>query len=347
MKTREAVETSYWHTTSFLRGLPWRTRVLMSKVASVPPRVVHAISRAGAGAKARRGKAAHPADPAHPPGYVDLAEVRKFSMLDLNVLRELKKAASRGTGGVFDVGPYIGGSTAAMASGHRGKRKHVVIEAGGAYPDQPFLPSMDIIADLKRNLDRFGLLQHVSIYQGWSNDPAIYEPALKEAGPIGLFFFDANGAVAEQLSICAPYMQDGCTVILDDINADQAKAEAVLPTLKRLIAKGALIEDKIITGTWFGRIGKVDRSLFAHYAHDVNNAWLMPAPDPALWQVELLEDGKPLGPSGALHDHIRTRGRGAWSHWNFGLRTQVLFSTSDNSDPNENGRKYELKVTPR
>jgi predicted O-methyltransferase YrrM len=341
MKTREAVETSYWHTTSFLRGLPWRTRILMSKVASVPARAAHAISRAGAGVKSRDGKATRRQ------GYVDLSEVRKFSMLDLNVLRELKKAASRGTGGVFDVGPYIGGSTAAMASGHRGKRKHVVIEAGGAYPDQPFLPSLDIIADLKRNLDRFGLLQHVSIYQGWSNDPAIYEPALKEASPIGLFFFDANGAVAEQLSICAPYMEDGCTVILDDINADQAKAAYVLPQLNRLMAKGALIQDKIIFGTWFGRIGKVDRKVFAHYPHDSGHAWVMRAPDRAKWRVELFEDGKPLEPGEAVHVDIRERGMGAWSHWQFETLSQVLFSTSDNSDPNENGRKYELRVTPR
>lgn len=301
----------------------------------MPPRLVHAL-RTGAKANQRRGQ-----------GFVDLNDVRKFSMLDLNVLRELKKAAARGKGGVFDVGPYIGGSTVAMASGHRGRRKHVVIEAGGAYPDQPFLPSLDIIGDLKRNLDRFGLLQYVSIYQGWSDDPAIYGPALKEASPIGLFFFDANGAVAEQLAICAPYMQDDCTIILDDINADQAKAAYVLPALNRLIAKGALIEDKIIFGTWFGRIGKVDRSVFAHYTHESQNAWVMPAPDPALWCVELLEDGKPLGPEGSLHDDIRERGRGAWSHWNFGLRTQVMFSTSDNTDPNENGRKYELRVTPR
>lgn len=142
-------------------------------------------------------------------------------------------------------------------------------------------------------------------------------------------------------------MQDDCTVILVDINADQAKAAYVLPQLNRLIAKGALIHDKIIFGTWFGRIGKVDCSVFAHYAHDAQNAWLMPAPDPARWRVELLEDGKPLGPSGALHDDIRTRGLGAWSHWDFGLRTQVMFSTSDNSDPNENGRRYELRVKPR
>jgi len=342
MKTREAAETTFWHTTSFLRATPSRIRRIAGRLASVPPRLAHGVMRAAPWNRLRGGGAKQ-----HGAGYVDLHEVRQFSMLDVNVLRALRKAARRGKGGVFDVGPYVGGSTIAMASGHRGRRKHVVIEAGGAYPDQPFIPSLDIIADLERNLARYGLLELVSIYQGWSDDPAVYRPALKEAGPIGLFFFDANGAVAEQLSICAPFMADDCTIILDDINAGQAKAAIVLPALNRLIAKGALVEDKVIFGTWFGHIGKVDRSVFAHYAHEEGHAWMMPAPDPARWRVELLEDGRLLGPDQALHADIRAHGHGAWSHWNFNPVTRVMFSTSDNTDPNENGRKYELKVYPR
>lgn len=343
MKAREGLETSYWHTYSFSRAMPSRARRAVAGLASAPPRLAHWIGRALTPRPQQSPRVDAPAR--H--DYVDLSEVRTFSMLDVQVLRELQKAARRGKGGIFDVGPYIGGSTAAMALGHRGRRKHVVIEAGGAYPDQPHLPSLDIIADLKRNLTRFDLLQHVSIYQGWSDDPAIYEPAMKELGSIGLFFFDANGAVAEQLSICAPYMDENCTVILDDVNADQAKAATVLPALNRLIAKGALVEDRIIQGTWFGRLGKADRAAFAHYTAELGFAWQMPAPDPAHWRVELFEDGKPLGPVEALHEDIRHTGKGAWSHWNFGGVSRVLFSTSDNSDPNENGRKYELMVYPR
>jgi hypothetical protein len=52
----------------------------------------------------------------------------------------------------------------------------------------------------------------------------------------------------------------------------------------------------------------------------------------------LLEDGKPLGPAHALHDVIRSQGRGTFSHWS----GQLYFSTSDNTDPNQNGKQYVL-----
>lgn len=57
-------------------------------------------------------------------------------------------------------------------------------------------------------------------------------------------------------------------------------------------------------------------------------------------QAVLLEDGKPLGPAHALHDAIRSRGGGRFSHWE---RT-VYFSTSDGSSPRTNGRRYTLRV---
>lgn len=57
--------------------------------------------------------------------------------------------------------------------------------------------------------------------------------------------------------------------------------------------------------------------------------------------LQLFEDGKPLGPPHSLHARIRAEGKGAYSHWiNIGL----LFSTSDNSDPNSNGRKYTFSL---
>ena len=103
----------------------------------------------------------------------------------------------------------------------------------------------------------------------------------------------------------------------------------------------------MVEGTWFGKLGKLDRSVFTYYAPESGHAWRMPAPNPAQWHVEMLENDKPLAPAGSLHADIRERGMGAWSHWNFTGIPFVLFSTSDNSDPNENGRRYELRVTPR
>jgi lysophospholipase L1-like esterase len=52
----------------------------------------------------------------------------------------------------------------------------------------------------------------------------------------------------------------------------------------------------------------------------------------------LLEDGVPLGPPHTSHSEIETHGNGLWSHWKYA----VIFSTSDNSNPRSNGRRYEL-----
>jgi hypothetical protein len=56
-------------------------------------------------------------------------------------------------------------------------------------------------------------------------------------------------------------------------------------------------------------------------------------------QVVLLEEGKPLGPGASLHADIRNLGAGRYSHW---TRTSLYLSTSDNSDPRTNGRRYEV-----
>ena len=52
--------------------------------------------------------------------------------------------------------------------------------------------------------------------------------------------------------------------------------------------------------------------------------------------IVLCEDQKRLGPGHALHDEIRAKGLGRYSHWGF----DVVFSSSDNSDPNTNHRRY-------
>ncbi|HUS80719.1 MAG TPA: hypothetical protein VM283_05580, partial [Armatimonadota bacterium] len=53
----------------------------------------------------------------------------------------------------------------------------------------------------------------------------------------------------------------------------------------------------------------------------------------------VFEDGKQLGPVDNVHDNIRQIGGGRYSHWG---RTSLYFSTSDNTDPRTNGRKYEI-----
>lgn len=56
--------------------------------------------------------------------------------------------------------------------------------------------------------------------------------------------------------------------------------------------------------------------------------------------LRLFENGKLLEPAHALHFRIRGVGQGAFSHW----QNQLLFSTSDNSNPNCNGRTYHFDL---
>lgn len=59
-------------------------------------------------------------------------------------------------------------------------------------------------------------------------------------------------------------------------------------------------------------------------------------PRPTASTLFLFEDGKPIGPPHSEHAAIRQSGAGRYSHW----RNLLYFSTSDDSDPNQNGRIY-------
>lgn len=72
------------------------------------------------------------------------------------------------------------------------------------------------------------------------------------------------------------------------------------------------------------------------------HAWLDDAGSPGMSRLLLLEDGVPLRRRHAQHSEIRAYGLGAYSHW----RQTLYFSTSDNSDPRLNGRRYEIALAP-
>jgi hypothetical protein len=53
----------------------------------------------------------------------------------------------------------------------------------------------------------------------------------------------------------------------------------------------------------------------------------------------LFEDGQALPYAHSTHDDIRETGSGHYSHWG----DAVFFSSSDNSDPSKNGRRYSVE----
>lgn len=54
----------------------------------------------------------------------------------------------------------------------------------------------------------------------------------------------------------------------------------------------------------------------------------------------LYEDDKPLGPPHTLHNDIREKGEGRYSHYH----AWIFFSSSDNSDPRTNGKVYKFEI---
>jgi hypothetical protein len=61
---------------------------------------------------------------------------------------------------------------------------------------------------------------------------------------------------------------------------------------------------------------------------------------PAASTLRLFENGVELGPAHAVHSDIRRYGQGQFSHWG----DILIFSSSDNTDPLTNGRKYTYKM---
>ena len=57
---------------------------------------------------------------------------------------------------------------------------------------------------------------------------------------------------------------------------------------------------------------------------------------PTISTLKLYENGRELSPAHAPHADIRNSGRGRYSHWG----DVLYFSSSDNTDPRTNGRKY-------
>ena len=90
--------------------------------------------------------------------------------------------------------------------------------------------------------------------------------------------------------------------------------------------------------------------LFGPFHPDEGFGWVVRLPEslpegdtlenPKGSNLVLLEDGQPIGPPHTEHRLIRKYGGGRFSHW----RGTLFFSTSDDSDPNLNGRRYVVGV---
>lgn len=141
------------------------------------------------------------------------------------------------------------------------------------------------------------------------------------------------------------------TVLLTLWNAAPS-LRTVLPHFMRWMTFTLALLGIVSTGVFFNRAGIIVvpyRQSLRLEARDIQHesgfAYTAPTDRSELSSegmssfVQVLEDRHPLpGPANAPHDGIRNQGQGRYSFWS----EYVFFSSSDNSNPIENGRTYEI-----
>ena len=144
------------------------------------------------------------------------------------------------------------------------------------------------------------------------------------------------------------------------------KPSKLIERIDRIDEKVSPIIDKILEALGFGFI-MTSISTKLSSALDYDKSQLIPLPAPfkksrgKMWEVELkshetiadnnaeprrspiilFENEIPIWKNHSLHDDISKLGQGRYSHWN----SYLCFSTTDNSDPNTNGKKYHIALS--
>jgi predicted O-methyltransferase YrrM len=183
---------------------------------------------------------------------------RAASMLHIDVLLLIYHFAKVCAGNILEIGPYIGGSTIAAASGAResGTRKKIVtIEAGGRLKHRR-LPSRNIIKDLKKNLAHFGVLEDVIVIEGRSSDEST-KSAVRQifgSGEVGLFMFDADGNPRRDLNYYGDLLVNHCWITIDDYFGPGMKAAPIRAQVDEMVAAGRLVPFGYYGwSTWIGQ----------------------------------------------------------------------------------------------
>lgn len=185
-------------------------------------------------------------------------------MLHPETLAALNLLAARTRSAVLEIGPYIGGSTIAIASATRGRVPFVTLEHGGAH-DHPSLPTQDTVADLKANLERAGLSDAVQILVGISREPGMKERVAEALGgrQITLCMIDADGRVGLDFEAYQDLMAEDCVLVFDDYETrDEGNVKQSLVKSWVLEAERAGLVTRLGVlpwSTWFGVRGRRNR----------------------------------------------------------------------------------------
>lgn len=124
----------------------------------------------------------------------------------------------------------------------------------------------------------------------------------------------------------------------------------ILVTLYLIAAGGWLVLTRRISvrGAWKLLLAPFHtpyKATLRDFRREIGLCWLARLPArlisdaDGLSRLVLFEDGKPLPLAHTPHEEIRKLGGGRYSHWG----GHIYFSTPDNTDPGENGRRYTVE----
>jgi SAM-dependent methyltransferase len=165
---------------------------------------------------------------------------------------------------------------------------------------------------------------------------------------MGPFYTTANGHVAKMPNALLKVPLERILLFRDGRFVGKGESGGEVDTL---VIAPAHWPDHKVAATKFdiavGRVEKLNPPFYDYpgYMFGCNRADLKHladdrAPGHDGSPIFVLEDGAPLDYSHSLHDHIVNFGGGRYSHWG----QEILFSSSDDSDPRSNGRTYEIVI---
>jgi predicted O-methyltransferase YrrM len=187
-----------------------------------------------------------------------LMKAADHSMLGIDVLVLIYHFAKIAEGDILEIGSFVGASTIAAGMGARdsGQQKKIIsIEPGGPLKDHR-LATRDIFKDLKKNLSRVGLLEAVTLINGFSFDDSTITGVREMARPasIGLFVFDADANVRRDIDCYGDRFAPGCWVVIDDYISATDKGGPTRAQVDELVSAGRLQPLGFYGwGTWVGR----------------------------------------------------------------------------------------------
>ncbi len=187
-----------------------------------------------------------------------ISKVNKVSMLHGDVLALVHYLARICEGDILEIGSFVGGSTISAALGIRASgraKRFISIEPGGRLKGH-HLATRNIFKQLRKNLNRFGVLESVTLINRAAEDPAAIAE-VREAfapGSIGFFIFDAHNNVKYDVDCYADLLANDCWVMIDDYFGPSEKAGPTQVQVDELVASGHLIPLGYYGwGTWFGQ----------------------------------------------------------------------------------------------